>query len=280
MTCGIYLGAPIFSNTSKVYIGQSIDIEGRILRHKYKLASGMHTKKLQDAYIEFGIFSWEIIKECTEEALDEQEEYYIKLFNAYTDGFNSYENSSDAPILYGIENGRVTDSLITLYSNILNVTITNPTYSKNKVAELLNIEPYIVSHVWYGSCGSWLINIYPEEYCKVQTLRNNRKLGGSTAAQQGIDYPNVLNTSMESFKVTNVRKFAEENSLDKGDLNKLLNKKKPYTKGWILQDLDILDPKIHNKFYSVSQGKYRVQFDLYKLNRIEYGTSTSNKSRI
>lgn len=264
MTCGIYLGAPLSGNTDKVYIGQSIDIESRVLRHSSSLSRGCHTKKVQEGYITYGSFSWEIIKECKEEELDTQEEYFISLFNAYKEGFNSYENSSSAPILYGTDNGKVTDETLRLYKNILDETIKNPTYSRHKVANLLGIEAYIVSHVWYGSCGSWLINTFPTEYSLVISLRKTRKLGGATAEQQGIEYPTLLNSSLETFTVTNARNFAETNCLDKGEVNRLLNKKVPYVKGWIIKDLDILSPEIHAKFYSCTYGKYRKQFDLYK----------------
>ena len=263
MTCGIYLGAPNSADTDKVYIGQSTNIESRIIRHTSSMLRGEHTKKIQEAYSKYGPFSWEVIKECDEDELDEYEEYYIKVYNAYTDGFNSYQNSHSAPILYGLEHGRVTDELAQTYKNILDLTITNPIYSRYKVSEVLGIEPYIVSHVWYAPEGFWLAKEFPVEYESIQDLRGTRKLGGATASQQGIIYPRLLNSRLESFSVDNVRNFAREHSLDKGDLSKLLNKKKPYTKGWIIQDLDIIAPGVHNKFYSCINGKYKVQFDLY-----------------
>ena len=52
MTKGIYKLE--FSNTDKIYIGQSIHIETRFTTHLYELRSGSHSVKLQEAYNRYG----------------------------------------------------------------------------------------------------------------------------------------------------------------------------------------------------------------------------------
>lgn len=264
MTCGIYLGAPLNGSTDKVYIGQSIDIEGRVKRHLSSLQRDCHIKKIQDGYNAYGEFSWEILKICSEEELDYYEEYYIKLFNAFTNGFNTYENSNSAPILYGIDNGKVTEELVQLYQDILNTTILYPTYSRYKIAEMLGVPEYSISHIWYPIKNSWIVKYFSKEYDILDALRNNRRIGGATAKEQGIIYPILLNIRLEEHIVDNARSFANTYKLDTGDVNRLLNKKIPCVKGWIIKDLDVLAPDVHNKFYSCSYGMYRKQFDLYK----------------
>lgn len=264
MTCGIYLGAPISASTNKVYIGQSINIEDRVRKHTYRMIKGIHTTKMQEAYKEYGEFEWEVLKECTEIELDDLEKYYIKLFNAYSDGLNTYEEPHSSPILYGTDNGRVTKDRIILCKSILDITLSNPTYCIKEIAKATDTEEHIISHVWYGPLSNWLTETFPVEYAQVRNLAGIRQAGGRSAKQQGKSYPRVLSPDFKEYAVENVRQFAAEHNLDKGDLNKVLNKVNPSVKGWIIKDLDLIDPGLHTKFYATKRGHYRKQFDLYK----------------
>ncbi len=266
MICGIYLGAPKSASIDKVYIGQSNDIEDRIARHNYNMRKGTHYKKVQDAYNEYGEFEWEVLEECSEESLHVKEKYYIKLFNACNNGFNTYEDSSSAPILYGVNNGNVRIEEIHLYKKILDTTIMYPSYSRDKIAELCNSRGHVVSHIWYGASCKWLGDLYPVEYAKVVALQGSRHVGGKSASMQNITYPTILDTAFAEYTVDNVRQFASDHSLDKGDLSNVLNMKVASIQGWIIKDLDVLNPIIHNKFYSSNRGRYKKQFDLYKAN--------------
>lgn len=263
MVCGIYLGSPKSLTTDKVYIGQSIDVHSRTRRHDSDMLSGVHSSKMQKAFYEYGPFEWEIIEECLPSDLYTLEKYYIKLFNADTYGFNTYEDSSSAPILCGLYNGNVNKDNIPLYKEILDLTIENPTYSRYKIAELAKTKEHVVAHIWYGVSCKWLAEIFPTEYATVLELTGNRRVGGRSAKDQGIEYPVLLSPQLISYEVGNVRQFALSNSLDKGDLSKLVNRKVPTVKGWIIQDLDILDIAVHTKFYSTKQGSYSKQFDRY-----------------
>lgn len=88
--CGIY----IIKNkiNSKVYIGQSVNIENRWWQHKYSALN-----QRQDSYTEihkamakYGVdnFFYEILEECGIEKLNEKEQYYIQYYNSYHNGYN------------------------------------------------------------------------------------------------------------------------------------------------------------------------------------------------
>ena len=67
---------------SKKYFGQSIDLNGRLSKHKSKLKHNCHENKhLQDAYNKYGVdnFRFYIVEECEICELDEREKYYIAL---------------------------------------------------------------------------------------------------------------------------------------------------------------------------------------------------------
>lgn len=86
----------IYKITNKInghaYIGQSIDIENRWIRHKW---SAFHEEccreyPLYRAFRKYGIenFTFEIVELCDREELQAKEQYYIKLYNTFIDGYN------------------------------------------------------------------------------------------------------------------------------------------------------------------------------------------------
>lgn len=86
---GIYKITCISTNTS--YIGQSVAIKRRWATHKKELASGTHYNvHLQRAYDKYGkeSFVYEILELCPREKLNEREQFYIKLFDTFHNGFN------------------------------------------------------------------------------------------------------------------------------------------------------------------------------------------------
>lgn len=86
---GIY---SIYSKSQNCYyIGKSMDIHKRILKHKSDLRLGRHhSPYLQNTYNKYGekdlVFS--IICECTKEESGNLEQEYIKKYNSYNNGFN------------------------------------------------------------------------------------------------------------------------------------------------------------------------------------------------
>lgn len=86
---GIYKITCVPTGTS--YIGQSVAIKRRWATHQRELASGKHyNQHLQRAYDKYGKenFTYEILEQCSKDKLNEREEFYIKMFDTYQNGFN------------------------------------------------------------------------------------------------------------------------------------------------------------------------------------------------
>ena len=72
---------------NKIYIGQSIDIERRWWEHKH---DDNHNSLIHLAIKKYGEknFTFEIIEECNQNQLDEREQYWIKTYNSFEEGYN------------------------------------------------------------------------------------------------------------------------------------------------------------------------------------------------
>lgn len=77
MNCGIYKITCL--TTGQFYIGGSKDIAARWKSHRKNLRQQIHTKKIQRCYDEYGpeVFLFEIIENCSEDILDEREQFYL-----------------------------------------------------------------------------------------------------------------------------------------------------------------------------------------------------------
>ena len=110
MTCGVYKIS--FSNTDKVYVGSSKDIEKRIKQHKMLLDKGVHhSYKLQRFYNSSNnkeIISFDVLEETRPEDRIIAECKFIYDYKAIAHGFNVAQpinlNPSDAPALPKINN--------------------------------------------------------------------------------------------------------------------------------------------------------------------------------
>lgn len=83
MGCGIY----IIKNTvnGKVYIGSSIDIKTRLIRHKSMLRGGYHDNEyLQNSFNKYGesSFTFEVVDECSSDELHIKENKHIEEFKS------------------------------------------------------------------------------------------------------------------------------------------------------------------------------------------------------
>lgn len=86
---GIYMITNVVNE--KHYVGQAKNIEYRWMRHRSALKCGTHhNRHLQSAYNAYGSenFEYTILEECQECDLDEREQYYIKLYDSYNNGYN------------------------------------------------------------------------------------------------------------------------------------------------------------------------------------------------
>lgn len=135
MTCGIYLLS--FKETPKLYVGQSNNIEERFKQHIRQLRAGTHTKKLQQAYLQFGLPEIEILEVCLPHDLDSRELHHMDFWNSIHDGYNSMPHAAG-----GCSTGE--DNSKALYSNeevihLIGTIVANPNISLVKISEMLDM---------------------------------------------------------------------------------------------------------------------------------------------
>jgi len=99
--CGIYKITNTINN--KVYIGQSIDIEGRWKGHIHGALKKQCESHLYDSMRKYGLenFKFEILFECSEEELDEAECHQIKEHNSMNSekGYNKRNGGAQGRLL-------------------------------------------------------------------------------------------------------------------------------------------------------------------------------------
>lgn len=86
---------------NKSYIGQSIHIEQRWQEHLYQSSQ---CSLIKYALHKYGVnnFSFEILEECSQEKLNEREQYWINYYDSFNNGYN-LTLGGDGAILYSVE---------------------------------------------------------------------------------------------------------------------------------------------------------------------------------
>ena len=228
MTVGIY--KLHFNGTSKVYIGQSVNIERRYARHINAMSKGMASPKVQIAYNTFGKPQYEILCICSVEELDKNEIQYVSLYDSYEDGLNGTIGGDTNPRFIGTDNP---NSLYKEedYFNVL-YFLGIPGYSWKEIAEITGVSKYVISHISALESHSWLKDKFPEEYAKVEAI--NKKGGRNYASMQGIVYPLIKSPSGEIYQVSHQTNFAKEHGLSQPKLCEVLHGNRKSHKGWTL----------------------------------------------
>lgn len=238
MTCGIYKIS--FNGTDKVYIGQSTDCNRRLSEHKKLCKSGKWPKKLQEAYLTYGDFMFEILLECAPEELSYLENLAIELYDSYSNGLNGVSTAESMPINHTFGE----DHPNSKYSNkqLLEVLdlLTNPSLSFNEISSITLVHRSTINSIARGVGALWLKTKYPDKWNLAQDVRKDRNSivlsKSNSASSKGIEYPKIKSPNGEIFKVTNIRAFAREHGLDSSSLAKLLKRKEHYHshKGWTI----------------------------------------------
>ena len=177
MTCGIYLLN--FIGTHKVYVGQSLHMEGRFREHLTLMKTNSHTKKLMEAYIAYGPPTLEVEEILPINSdMDNKENYYIALWNAVDGGFNTLYNTAG-----GTSSGEDNAKALykdTEYVNIMMYLINNPGISLVKASKILEKSYSVVKQLANGRSHSWLSKIYPEEYSRLMDINGTRSIRGES----------------------------------------------------------------------------------------------------
>lgn len=168
--CGIYKIENLI--THHVYIGQSVDIISRWRRHKDDYKKGEKDYPLYQAIRKYGIenFSFEVIEECLRSQLDEREQYWIKYYDSYYNGYNQTLGGQGASG-HGIFLNKETVSLIR--QELLIGEKTN-----SEIGQIFGVSENTISGIntgyyWREDDIDYPIrktNIYKTNVCKVNAL--------------------------------------------------------------------------------------------------------------
>ena len=226
MTIGIYLLR--FNNTNKVYVGQSLRIEERFTKHKYRIINGLANIKLNTAYELYGLPILEILLECKETELDALENEAIDIFNSVNNGFNINTKAGGGGA--GLQgelhsNSKYTEtSIIEVFKSILVTT------NFKIIAEKHDVSIHLVRDISKGKAHRWLSSRFPDEYSTMlNTIGIKEK---NTAKDQNLNYPPVVSPTGDIFTIDNLSAFARKYNLNKSHLCGLLNGKRKSHLGW------------------------------------------------
>lgn len=178
MTIGIYCLR--FEGTDKVYIGKSTRIEDRYTEHKYNFKNNIASKKMQSGYIEFGVPTLEVLCECTEDDLSNNENYYIEKHNSVDNGFNTLKLSDDIPTGVGEDcpsskhtNKQIIDAFMLMIT-------TNKTFKDISIDT--NVSINTIKSISTSTTHLWLDKEFPEQYKILRTLKGARLGVGESAS--------------------------------------------------------------------------------------------------
>lgn len=211
-----------FNNTDKVYIGQSLGIEGRIRSHISNFTTQKGASKLLEAHTVYGYRSYDVVLECAASELDNAEVEAIEIFNSINNGFNTIPGAS-VPCNYGSDNGYskyTQEQYYAILKGLINKTA-------REVAESLGVSIYVVRHIAALEAHQWLEEEYPYEYSLLRKRKEIKHNFGKT-------YPQLRSPSGIIYTVHNVTQFALEHDLLQPKVSDLLHGHRKVHKGWTM----------------------------------------------
>lgn len=227
MTIGIY--KLNFNNTNKVYIGQSQNIEARIVSHYSSFKNKTASPKLQEAFELYGKPTWEILVECRILELDKLEEEAIEIYNSYKNGFNSTPGPALPPTT-GVNNANSRYREEQYYAVLKLLVSENPVYTKRKISELTGVSLYVVRHIASLESHAWLKDVYPQEYSKLEEIKLTKPyFCGKT-------YPLLKDPLGNTHNIQHVTNFCKMFNLSQPKISEVLMGKRKSYKGWKLEN--------------------------------------------
>lgn len=225
MTCGIYVLR--FKGTGAVYVGQSIDIEDRLIKHRSAFTRGMAAPKLQAAYYRYGMPSLEVILECGIPELNLAEKEAIDIFDSVNSGFNTLTEAGN-PVLFGDATGNSKHSNED-YLRVLELLVqASPSLNKREISELTGVSIYTVRHIAALESHAWMQEVRPELYAQLVHIKNSKPY------YYGTQYPKIISPEGVVYEVEHVTNFAKKHGLLQPKLSEVLRGNRNHHKGWKL----------------------------------------------
>lgn len=220
MSTGIYILR--FKNTSKVYIGQSTNLELRAAQHKALFRASKASQKMQEAFNTYGLPKMEILTECEAHELDSLEYEAISLYDSVNNGFNTRKSAGGGANLWGDLNGR------SKYSNnqIIDaffLLLQSPKLTYQKIFSRTGVPKTTLVDISNGTGHKWLNSIFPDEYASLLSYRHKRNTRF---------YYKIISPTGEVHTVEHLSSFCKRYGLDTGNMSRVLTGKKKQYLGW------------------------------------------------
>lgn len=171
---GIYKITNLINNM--VYIGQSIEVEERLLEHQripYRKDRPTYNYPLYKDIRKYGLnnFSFEPLRECSKEELNSKEMEFVALYDSFNNGYNQTPGGDSAAC------GNLSNRHILTEEDVINIR----TRYNNKeprwnvyqdYKELVSFDTF--AHVWKGQTWKWCM---PEVFTKENIKWHEQHLG-------------------------------------------------------------------------------------------------------
>lgn len=223
MLSGIY--KLTFKGTNLVYIGQSKNLNSRKSSHLSTLRKGTGSKLLQFAYNTYGEPTFIIIHLCPISLLNNSEEYFISLYDAYITGFNTFkEDKSNRTKMCG-ENAWNSIYPNSLIEEAFFLMLDFPDSAYKEISNILNISNKTLAQIKCGNSHTWLRDKYPLEYNTL--LLQNRRITKVhiLVSPEGKEVQTTPTLSI----------FSKNNGLDLGAIHNVITGKRLHHRGWKLK---------------------------------------------
>jgi predicted GIY-YIG superfamily endonuclease len=220
MSTGIYILR--FKNTSKVYIGQSTNLELRAVQHKSLFRAGNASQKMQEAFNTYGLPSMEVLVECEAQELDALEYEAISLYDSVNNGFNTRKSAGGGSNLWGELNGR-SKYTNTQIIDAFFLLLQSPKLTYPKIFSMTGVPRPTLVDISNGTGHKWLGSMFPDEYTLLLSYRHKRNTRF---------YPKIMSPTGEIHTVEHLSNFCKKHGLDTGNLSKVLTGKKKQYLGW------------------------------------------------
>lgn len=229
MTCGIYILK--FNGTDKVYVGQSVDIESRFLKHRSAFNRKAAAPKLQQAFNTYGMPELNILLEAPIYELNSIEKEAIEIFNSVEYGFNTLSEAGN-PVLHGDKTGTSRYSNEEYLSVLRLLVQKDPSLNKRQIEEITGVSIYTIRHIAALESHSWMKEVEPELYSELEKLKNE------TPYRYGTQYPKLVSPTGVVYEVAHVTNFAKEHGLLQPKVTEVLKGTRAIHKGWARYKVD------------------------------------------
>lgn len=238
------------------YIGQSLNIEHRYKDHLYSMRTNIKcSKKLRDAYIQYGEPTLEILELCRPEDLDIREQFHLDKLLAYSTGYNTSKVASGGPGLFGEEHGNALYSNEDYFNILYELVNTNTTLSC--IATKLKVNLTVVKSISSLQAHSWMQYEYPALYASLVLKTGNRST--KTVGKKLKDPEGTIHT------IDSLTTFCNANSLAIPKISMVLSGKAISHKGWTLPGTELSTTLVHEDHGAIlvkSKTDFAKQYNL------------------